>query len=82
MCVGCPPDVWTGPGLDTTSGMPDPREQRVVRRFGIAVVVAFGLATALPFGLAATVGGKDARHAGSGALAGSAAATVKGDPGD
>jgi hypothetical protein len=68
--------------MDTTSGMPDPREDRVVRRFGIAVVVAFGLAAALPFGLAATVGGKDARSAGSGALAGSAAAPVNGDSGD
>ena len=68
--------------METTWGMPDPREERVVRRFGIAVVVAFGLAAALPFGLAATVGGKDARSAGSGALAGSAAATVKADAGD
>jgi hypothetical protein len=38
--------------------MPTEEEQRVVRRFGIAVVVAFGLATALPFAVASITGGK------------------------
>ena len=38
-------------------------EERVVRRFGIAVVVAFGLAAALPFGVAASM--SDCPHAAS-----------------
>jgi hypothetical protein len=33
-------------------------DELVIRRFGIAVVVAFGMATALPFGLAATMADK------------------------
>jgi hypothetical protein len=38
--------------------MPSEHDERVIRRFGIAVFVAFGLATALPFVVASATGGK------------------------
>ena len=53
-------------------------DELVIRRFGLAVVIAFGIATALPFGLAATVGGKDAARAvDHGTLARSSASAAK-----
>jgi hypothetical protein len=37
--------------------MPSVDEERVIRRFGLAVVVTFGIATALPFVIASSGAG-------------------------
>jgi hypothetical protein len=42
--------------------MPSEQDERVIRRFGLAVVVTFGIATALPFAVA-LAGGAQSRPA-------------------
>ena len=43
--------------METTRSMATEHEDRVIRRFGIAVVATFAIFTAVPFAIAGSTGG-------------------------